>query len=80
MKWITDTVKVAMIGSVRMRSGTAILANATTGTQTMFKSATTTPMLSEPSQLSQPMPYSRFCSRESPSTRGNSRRQCLRNS
>ena len=77
-KCATETAKAAMIGMVKMRSGTAILAKATTGTQAIFNSATTTPIASAPSQLSQPMAYSRFCSRVSPSAQGNMRRQCLR--
>ena len=49
-----------MIGIVKMRSGTAMSRNATTGTQMIFRIATTTPMLSAPSQLSQPSANSRF--------------------
>ena len=43
-----------------MRSGTAIVRNATNGTHKILSTATTTPMVSQPSQFSQPMLYSRF--------------------
>ena len=41
-------------------------ANATNGTQIRLSSATSTPMLSAPSQFSQPSANSRFCSRVEP--------------
>ena len=49
-----------MIGMVRILSGTAMSRKATTGTQMRLRIATTTPMLSAPSQLSQPSANSRF--------------------
>ena len=57
--------------------GTAMSRNATNGTQTIFRIATTTPMLSAPSQFSQPSTNSRFCSRVSRLAPGRKRRQCF---
>ena len=54
-------------------------ANATTGTQTMLRIATTTPTLSAPSQLSQPKANSRFCSRVRARRPGKKLRQCFGN-
>ena len=62
---------------VRILSGMAMPANATTGTQTRLRIATATPINSAPSQLSQPSAYWRFCSRVSPRARGSRCRQCF---
>ena len=62
---------------VRILSGMAMPTKATTGTHTRLSSATTTPMLSAPSQLSQPRANSRFCSRVSRLAPGSKRRQCF---
>ena len=78
MKWMTEIAKVAMIGSVSTLSGTAMPANATTGTQTRLKIATSTPTLSAPSQLIQPNANSRFWSGVSRLAPGRNARQCLR--
>ena len=48
---------------VRILSGMAMPTKATTGTQIRLRIATTTPIASAPSQLSQPSANSRFCSR-----------------
>jgi len=76
-KCASEMVKLAMIGMVRMRSGTAMSRKATTGTQMIFNMATTTPRLSAPSQLSQPSPNSRFWSPVSRLAPGRKRRQCF---
>ena len=76
-KCSSETAKLARMGPVKTLSGTATLNSRINGTLMRFMIAMATPSVSAPSQLTQPVANSRFCSPLSALPPGSSRCQCF---